>query len=134
MKTVDVLPELLKVCPSFGLVWEACDEEDRALSYSRLGDFARHLLEMKREGREDVLIAAGSFIERMHLEGDANVRELATIGMLEGIQNVWGVSAEEVQAFRPFLGEESVRWWDSLGKFWNQEIPFVGSDLDMPNH
>lgn len=134
MKPAAVFPELLKACPSFERVWEVCDDEDRALPCSRLGDFAHHLLEMKKEGREDVFIAAGAFIERMHLEGDANVRGLATIGLLEGIQKVWGNPGEEDQAFRPYLGDESVRWWDSLAKFWSKEIPFVGSDLDEANH
>jgi hypothetical protein len=133
VKKEDVIPGLLRNCPSFEDVWNQCDDEERELLYSRFGDLARHLLEKKREGRDDVLATAGIFIERMHVEGDAYVRELATIGALEGIQNVWGHAGEDEQAFRPYLGAESVRWWDSLSKFWRGEIPLVGSDLGEAN-
>jgi hypothetical protein len=129
MKKEQVMPELLEVCPSFASTWKALDEDERDLLYPRLGDFARHLLAMKREGREDVLRAAGDFIERMHVEGDDYVREACTIGALEGIQNVWAHAGEDADAFRAYLGDESLRWWQSLHQFWEGKIPYVGADI-----
>jgi hypothetical protein len=121
-KVDEVLPELLQVCSSFV-------PDDRELLYVVLGDFARHLLAMKKDGREDVLRAAASFIERMHVEGEDYVREAATIGALEGIQNVWENLGADPEEFRIFLGGESKRWWDSLNQFWEGKISHVGADL-----
>src|SRR4051812_5561614 len=130
MKSEDVAPELLKACPSFGPDWHRLQAEgDDALLYVVLSDFARHLLAMKKEGREDVLRAAAEFIERMHIEGDDYVKEAATIGALEGIQNVWSHAAESSESFSPYLLEESRRWWDSLQQFWKGKIPYVGADM-----
>ena len=129
MKKEDIIPELLRACPSFAPIWHALDSEERELLYPRLGDFARHLLVLKREGREEALRAAAKFIERMHVEGDDYVREAATIGVLEGIQNTWGHAGEEADAFKAYLGDESRRWWDSLIRFWEGNIPYVGADI-----
>ncbi len=130
MKKDEVMPELLKACPSFALDWQRLqDTGNSELLYIVLGDFARHLLLVKKEGREEVLRAAGAFIERMHREGDDYVREAATVGALEGIQNVWGNSGEDPEAFSSFLGSESKRWWSSLHRFWEGKIPHVGADL-----
>jgi hypothetical protein len=68
-------------------------------------------------------------IERLHVEGDPYVREAATIGLLEGIQNVWGNNGVDPELFFPFLLPESVRWWKSLNKFWNGESKHVGEGL-----
>ncbi len=134
MKKDEVMPELLKACPSFALDWQRLQETGYGdLLYVVLGDFARHLLLAKKEGREEVLRSAGVFIERMHLEGDDYVREAATVGALEGIQNVWGNSGENPDSFSPYLGSESNRWWNSLHRFWEGKIPHVGADLKDAN-
>lgn len=66
-------------------------------------------------------------IERLHLEGDTYVRELATIGYLEGIQNA--ADADQIgggaTALEPFLGAESARWWQGLNAFWTGAAPYV---------
>lgn len=124
MQAADVLPELLKACPSFV-------PDDGELLYVALGEFAHHLLAMKRERREDVVRAAAAFIERMHVEGDADVREAATLGVLEAIQNVWAHAGEDPEGFRVYLHKESTRWWDSLKQFWDGKISAVGADLEQ---
>lgn len=121
---------LIAACPSF----EAASREHKAyygedLLYVELGEFANHLLKLHQSQQTAEFPAVAQLIERLHVEGDANVREAATIGLLEGIQNVWGNSGVDPQEFFSFLLPESVKWWDSLNKFWNREIRFVGEDI-----
>jgi hypothetical protein len=74
---------------------------------------------MLERGDTAGLAAAFGAIERLHLEGEQYVREAATVGLLEDLQNLNlhknGTAPEQ---FRPYLGAESVRWWDKLYRFW----------------
>lgn len=105
------------------------DSGDSDLHYVVLGDFARYLIAAYRSGNDDLLRKAADLIERLHVEGDSYVREAATIGLLEGIQNTWGDAGIDPEAFGSRLLPESRRWWNSLNKFWQKEIPYVGADL-----
>jgi hypothetical protein len=66
-----------------------------------------------------------ALIERLHREGDQFTREFATIGILEGIQNVWGHSDVSPEEFLAFLQPISAASWHALNQFWAGEIPFV---------
>ena len=68
-------------------------------------------------------------IEELHLDGDAYVREATTIGLLEGIQNVWSNANVDPELFAPYLLPESARWWRSLNDFWAGKSKFVGEGL-----
>src|SRR3546814_400719 len=57
-------------------------------------------------------------VERWHCEGDPYVKEAATIGFLEGIQNNSGHFGLDPRRFEPWLRPESRRWWDKLSRFW----------------
>jgi hypothetical protein len=105
------------------------ESADVDLPYVVLGDFARFLLGIHESGDEKQLARAAEVIERLHIEGDSYVKEAATIGLLEGIQNTWGHSGADPEAFARRLLPESRRWWDSLNKFWQKEIPYVRADL-----
>lgn len=113
-----VMPLLLEACPSFEKKWDehlAYYDGDEDLVYVHLGEFARHLIELKRAGRTDEFPAVFDVIETLHLSGDDYVREAATVGMLEAIQNNAGGEAEE---FTQYLKPESSKWWRKLNKFW----------------
>lgn len=113
-----VLPLLKTACPSF--------QTDEDILYAALGNFARHLLELQRSHRIDCFPAVARVIERLHVEGDQFVREAATIGVLEGIQNTWGNSGVDPQLFAAHLLPESHRWWEELSAFWRGERRSVG--------
>jgi hypothetical protein len=130
----EVMPLVLQACPSFSTVWSSLqhddlhvDEDGNRLHYADAAEVARHLVARFQAGAWDELRACFHVIERLHLEGDPYVRELATIGYLEDIQN----AAEREQivggatAFVPFLGVESARWWRGLSGFWAGEEPHV---------
>jgi hypothetical protein len=95
-----------------------------------LGGFARHLLDLFRAGKTEVFPSVAQVIERLHVEGDPYVREAATIGLLEGIQNAWANNNADPEVFFPFLLPESARWWKSLNKFWSGESKHVGEAYD----
>lgn len=125
----EVVTRLLEVCPSFAGPYQRTVAEYGDLLYVVAGEFAYHLLALDQHGDRSDFPAVGAFFERLHLQGDPCVRELATIGFLEGIQNVWSNNSVDPEKFTPYLGTESRRWWKSLKRFWNGEIPYVGQDL-----
>lgn len=125
-----VMPLILEACPSFRPVWESdLDDDDRELTYICLGRFAGHLLDLHEQGRRDEFGAIAELVEKLHADGDHYVREAATIGLLEGVQNVWGNGGVDPEEFRPFLLPESAKWWDQLNLFWSGEIPYVGATV-----
>ena len=125
----DVVPLLLEASPSFAGQCRETLREFGDLLYIVAGEFAHHLLEVQRSANHSELATVGALLERMHVEGDSYVQELATIGFLEGIQNVWTNNSVDPELFAPYLGGESQRWWGSLKRFWNAEIRYVGEDL-----
>lgn len=115
-----VISLLLQACPSFEEDWRAhlAEHGDEPLLYVAAGDLARHLLMLHRTGRVQELIPVVDAIERMHQEGSAWVKEFATIGILEGVQNTWAHGGIDPNEFGQLLGPDSQRWWLGLNKFW----------------
>lgn len=126
------MPLLLDACPSFSKRWEEhrAFYEDEELLYVDLGEFAHHLVELQKANRIEEFPAVFKVIEAMHLEGDHYVKEAATIGMLEGIQNIAGNTGVEPEEFVQYLQPESAKWWRQLNDFWNAKIPYVGATID----
>jgi hypothetical protein len=118
-----VIPMLAEACPSF----QSAEE----LLYVALGDFARHLLELHQRCETATFPAVARVIERLHTEGDPDVKEAATIGLLEGIQNVWSNCDVDPVLFTTHLLPESRRWWDELNAFWRGERRYVGEGLQQ---
>lgn len=122
----DVIPILLEACPTFENTWqEHVQDYGEDLLYVAAGAFARHLLVLKNEGDLSCFMSVGAAIERFHQEGSLWVKEFATIGLLEGIQNVWSHQEPDGEYFSRYLGEESLRWWQSLNAFWSGEKTHV---------
>ena len=126
------MPLLLQACPSFLETWRTIEGENgpdedtpTRLHYVDAGEFAAHLVELHRDGGTGEVAQAFAVIERLHLEGDDYVRELATIGYLEGVQNVAGHRGLDEAAFEPYLGPETRRWWKGLNAFWSGQLPGV---------
>lgn len=120
----DIMSELIAACPSFTPTWQAFQSEwrDEANSlplYLVLADFGRHLISMIERGDLASLPSVFAAIERLHVEGEPRVREAATIGILESLQNHnLHKNGTDPEAFVPYLGPESARWWGKLHRFW----------------
>jgi hypothetical protein len=128
IETNQVLEILVQACPTFEVARdEHLAEYGNDVLYVAAGEFARHLLSLQQEGANLCFAQVGETIERMHTDGTPEVKELATIGILEGIQNVWGHSNVSTEEFLQYLGPESRSWWQSLNNFWSGKAPVVRS-------
>lgn len=119
-----VMPLLIEACPSF----RATSANEGSL-YVSLGDFAHHLLLLYRQRHTEEFPAVAQIIERFQAEGDSSVREAVTIGLLEGIQNVWRNEGTDPELFVRHLLPVSTKWWRSLNDFWAGKSKFVGENL-----
>ena len=117
-----IIPLLAEACPSF-----SAGPAISGIVYMQLGRLAGHLLTQYQVGQTREFAAVAAVIERLHLEGDAYVREAATIGLLEGIQNVWSGKGEDPEVFAAYLLPESRSWWQSLNNFWAGNSAQFGS-------
>jgi hypothetical protein len=113
----DVLPLVIEACPSFSPSWLGENADASRLGYVDAGDFAHHLVKLATAGRTDTFGKVFTLIERFHVEGDEYVRQLATIGYLEALQNVSEPSPGQAY-WEPYLLPESRRWWDALNAYW----------------
>jgi hypothetical protein len=116
-----VMPLLIEACPSYQSQWDvyiAQPEYEEGLLYVDLGNFAHHLVELIQQNDVAEFSSVFDVIERLHVEGDAFVREAATVGALESIQNVAGNCDVDAERFVPFLRPESAKWWIRLNNFW----------------
>ena len=128
----DVIPVLLEACPSFRARWAAYVADpmyDEPLLYVHLGEFARHVVELLKSRSTGEFAAVFDAVERLHIEGDSYVKEAATIGLLEGLQNAAGHADLDPDAFVSYLKPESARWWAELDGFWAGTLPYVGAGL-----
>ena len=117
---------LVQACPTFAAVRdEHVAEYGNDVLYVAAGEFARHLLTLQLGDATSCFVQVGATIERMHTDGTPEVKELATIGILEGIQNVWGHSSVNPEEFLHYLGPESRSWWQGLNNFWSGKAPVV---------
>jgi hypothetical protein len=119
---------LLVADPAFVSAWQRfCEDyadEVELPQYIALGDFAHHLIERLKAGETAGMRDVFGVIERWHIEGDDYVREAASIGLLEGLQNILGGDGRSKETgsinaqIEHWLGPESKRWWDKLDRFW----------------
>jgi hypothetical protein len=122
IKEAQVGPMLTEACPSF--------QSSEELLYLMLGDFARHLLELHRQDRTASFPEVARVIERLQVEGTHSVREAITIGLLEGVQNVWANEGVDPEQFAAHLLPESRRWWEELNAFWRGDRRYIGEGLE----
>jgi hypothetical protein len=118
----EMMEPMLEACPSFRPAWEEFVREWGAEAepslYLALGSLARHLIALLAARDALALSRAFGVVERWHIEGDAFVREAATVGLLEDLQNEGLHETTTPKAFEPFLLPESRKWWEKVDRFW----------------
>jgi len=128
----EVMPLLRAACPSFEERWRAhvtSNIYEEGLLYLDLAELARHLVELMQADTTTEFPAVFEVIERLHLDGNGAVKEAATIGLLEDLQNLAEQADLDVDRFAAFLKPESSKWWAEVAAFWRGEIPYVGAGL-----
>jgi hypothetical protein len=123
---------LYKIYPDFKLVIKTeYDKVEQKLMYILTGRFAKFLLDQYRTDKSFDINKFALYIEDLLLYGDEYVQELAVIGFLEGIINIWGNNNADTGVVYNQLLPESKKWWDELLKFWNGEIRYVGESFEI---
>jgi hypothetical protein len=118
---------MLEACPAFRPVWDEFlkewNSEGEPPVYLALSELARHLIAALASRDLDTLRRTFAVIERWHLEGDKYVREAATVGLLEDLQNTNLHVSTTPAEFEPFLLPTSLKFWRKVERFWeNGEI------------
>ncbi len=106
------------------------DEFSEGLPYCVADCFARYLLEAYKSDSVETLILAGMFIEELYSYKDAMIDNLATVGYLEAIQNVWGNNSVNPEEMVKFLRPTSKNWWARLNDFWKGDIHALTNNID----
>jgi hypothetical protein len=123
----EMMEVLVEACRSFRPAWERfvaewADKGPDLPHYLALAEFARHLVTMLERADTANLFRVFQVVERLHLDGDPYVREAATVGLLEDLQNRNLHTVTDPEQFRAFLLPESRRWWDKLADFWDRGV------------
>jgi len=122
------MPLLLQASPSFSGPWEEHLKDwqgEIPPLYPSIGLFAHHVVALWARGKTEDFPRIFDVVEDLHLKGDEKVREAATIGVLESLQNISGNRGLDPEVFFPFLKPESARWWIRLNDFWQGKRPRV---------
>jgi hypothetical protein len=117
-----MMAPMLEACPSFRPAWEEFVEEWRSEPeqplYLALGSLARHLIAALSIRDVPTMSRAFAVVERWLLEGDHYVREAATVGLLEDLQNTNLHEATSPSDFEPYLLPKSLKSWRDVARFW----------------
>ncbi len=127
----DVMKLILEACPSYNVRWIEHSKfnysnGEEQLLYLDAGDFACHIVELYKKGEIKEFKNIFNVIELLHIQGDDYVKEAATIGFLEAIQNVASNNDLNPEDFIKFLKPVSVDWWNKLDDFWLGKTDYVG--------
>ncbi|MDR6955263.1 hypothetical protein J2X65_004642 [Ancylobacter sp. 3268] len=123
---------LLAADPSFRPRWNEFiaewEEEGDFPLYLALHSLAEHILERHKDGDTVRFSDIFAVVECWHTEGDDYVKEAATIGFLESLQNLSGGNDRQIATIEPWLGLETRRWWDKLDRFWDGDVVALRDD------
>jgi hypothetical protein len=118
-----MMEPILKASPTFGPVWYAfvAQWEGRPEGlplYLALSDLAKHIATLFERGAESELREIFRIVERWLRDGDAYVREAATVGLFEDLQNTNLVGEQIPTRCLAYLGPVSLRWWRKVENSW----------------
>ncbi|MBR0555446.1 hypothetical protein J5J10_07100 [Ciceribacter sp. L1K23] len=99
--------------------------EDELPLYIALSELARHLIEYLEAGSTHQFGAVFDVVERWHINGDPYVKEAATIGLIEDLQNEHLHRNTHPDDFLPWLQPESRKWWSKVNEFWATGKPIA---------
>jgi len=113
---------LLRVDPSFREKWETFQREYRSSDalplYLALSELARYLIADLETGNTHRFEAVFDVIERWVVKGDPYVKDAATVGLLEDLQNGNLHRRTCSDDFLRWLRPETLRWWTKVHEFW----------------
>ena len=117
-----IVPELLLACPEFQSVWDnhiaTWLNDEPPGEYTNAGEFVGALLKSFEQEEIGHFPPFFDFVERLIIEGDPEVKNIAVVGYLETLQTMaaWRPYGSEV--FVKWMRPESLRWWFQIHKWW----------------
>ncbi len=136
MTVADVLPAFLAACPTIKPAWESHlaswgDETERG-HFNDAAVVAHHIVDRFERGDLTELPAVFAVLERCLAEGDKEARGLATVGIIEDIQNIASHRDFGPDVFLRWLGPLSRAAWDELCVFWGHVMEAKAAGLLDP--
>lgn len=124
---------LIDVCPSFNEKWkehleDIWDRESDSILYTDFAEFARHLTSLVASESLQEFEAVFNEIEYLLQQGDSFVQEAVMVGLLEDFQNGLLNIGYEINFIEKYFKPETKKYWASLTKFWNGEIPYIDNN------
>jgi hypothetical protein len=120
---------ILQADPSFCGKWAIFQEEYRSEDelplYLALSELARHLIQDLETSSTHRFDAVFDVVERWHITGDPYVKEAATVGLLENLQNGHLHRKTRPDDFLPWLRPETLEWWAKVHEFWATGKPII---------
>jgi len=119
-----VIPLFLKGVPSFQDRWQrhrVAWKGQEAGDFNDVAEFAHHLVALYRSGDVEEVRKGLALVERVIQEGDASARSLASIGVLEDVQNIASHYSFGCRVFEQWLGDGSRGIWHTLEHVWKGE-------------
>jgi hypothetical protein len=120
----EMFQPILEVSDGFRPIWneflEEWKDDDELPQYLALGDLARYISSLISESKDEEIKKIFAVIERWHLEGDLYVKEAATVGILEDLQNTNLVGEGVPEKIEFYLLPESKKWWLKVYEFWEK--------------
>lgn len=117
---------LLEVDPTFQPAWDAFVEKWRDQIelplYLALGALAQHVIGKLEGGQVRELQHIFIIVERWFADGDELVREAATIGLLEDLQNPKLHKTTSPDQLKQWLGPLGATQWTEVERFWSGQI------------
>ncbi|MDQ2088211.1 hypothetical protein RBH29_17445 [Herbivorax sp. ANBcel31] len=129
-----IIELIIDACPSYKSRWEeycsnSYNDGEEMLLYVDVSDFVQHIINLYKKNDLKEFDKVFDLIELLHINGDEYVKELATIGILESMQNLCLNSDLNPEIFVQYLKAESKKWWDSLNDFWSGKSKYVGENI-----
>jgi len=112
---------LLDACPGFRLRWEehvAYWNGEPAGVYLDIAEFVHFLIDAFDNDDLATIDVAFILLEKFLVEGDADAKGIATVGIIETLQNAASWKPFGAKAFLPYLRPESRIAWDAIDRLW----------------
>lgn len=119
-----IFPMLLAACPSYVNRYEAYiaknyEPEEERLLYVDICDFTAYIIECDQHQKTDEFNDVFELVEQMLVHGDYYVKDFATVGILETLQNQLLDKKIELGEFEKRLYPESKLCWNQIIDFWS---------------
>jgi hypothetical protein len=119
----DIVPLLLDACPGFRSAWKehvAHWNGQSAGIYNDLAEFVHYLIIAFENAEISTVKAAFAVLERLLVDGDAEIQKYAVLGFIETLQSAASHEPYAAGVFVPFLKPHSLREWNAIEHGWQE--------------